>query len=174
MNELKEFKENQEKVVAFAERFPYFTREILRSGRTGEEGYQIQLSQRYKDMYLQWGINYMVYNNIMNYEGVVDNKELIEIYVNSYALFESKSEGLNLGSIANTEGVFFYDHLNSRFYIETDHLMGFLEVLNDWYNHYKFIAKLDNLEKEKKEMLECIANIEKQIDFVKGKMGEAQ
>lgn len=165
-DELKSLKEKMEKAEIFANKIPLFKGKIIKEKLTGEEQY-IEFGNRYKNMYLAWGINRSHYKSksncsITNYNGEYD-KYLFTVYINPLSLFgDDIYETFGLEKIQNECKVFFYDNFNSKYYIEDEYIEEFLEKLNEWYINAK--NKLDDYRREQK-----IKELEEQLDELKGK-----
>lgn len=165
IKELKLLKEKMLFSESFAEKFPYFSKEILRRKATGNEGFN--LGDKYKDIYLAWGIQRHFRkdaSNVTNYSYNINeepiNKFLSSAYINSVSLFDMHNN-FNIEEIVNKCNVFYYDSSNTTFYLEDEHLMSFLECLNDWYISAKVKAsglrkkrKIEEHEKALKELRE--------------------
>lgn len=148
LDELKTMKEKMEKAEKLANKLPLFKEKILENKITGED-YYVKLADRYKEISLAWGINRGFYESgtkktMTNcreaYSGYFFN-----VYINSLSLFnEHNNFGLS-ESMVDVD-VFFFDTMNTTFYITDENISDFLEALNDWY-----IKARDNLKTYKKE-----------------------
>lgn len=163
--ELKELKERMEKAEKFANKIPIFKDIIIERKLTGEEGY-IDFGNRYKDIYLAWGIercNYISGTNrtITNYDNDDYNVYVFSIYFNSLDLFGSGIyENFGLEKIKEKVKVFFYDEVNSTYYVEDEHIEQFLEEVNKWYLETKKQVNKYRNEQEIKKLREKLAELE--------------
>lgn len=165
--ELKELKERMEKAEKFANKIPIFKNIIIERKLTGEEGY-IDFGNRYKDIYLAWGIkrcNYISGANstIINYDNDDYNVYVFNIYFNSANLFGSGIyEYFGLEKIKEKVKVFFYDELNHTYYVEDEHIEEFLEEVNKWYLEAKKQVNKYRNEQEIIKLKERISELEKE------------
>lgn len=165
--ELKELKERMEKAEKFANKIPIFKDIIIEKKLTGEERY-IDFGHRYKDIYLGWGINRCNYvsgtnRTITNYDNDNYDVYVFGIYFNSLDLFgDGIYENFGLEKIKDKVKVFFYDEINSTYYVEDEHIEEFLEEANKWYLEAK--NKVDEYKKEQeiKELKEKLAELVKE------------
>lgn len=163
--ELKELKERMEKAEKFANKIPIFKDIIIERKLTGEEGF-IDFGNRYKDIYLAWGIercNYISGTNrtITNYDNDDYNVYVFSIYFNSLDLFGSGIyENFGLEKIKEKVKVFFYDEVNSTYYVEDEHIEQFLEEVNKWYLETKKQVNKYRNEQEIKKLREKLAELE--------------
>lgn len=163
--ELKELKERMEKAEKFANKIPIFKDIIIERKLTGEEGF-IDFGNRYKDIYLAWGIercNYISGTNrtITNYDNDDYNVYVFSIYFNSLDLFGSGIyENFGLEKIKEKVKVFFYDEVNSTYYVEDKHIEQFLEEVNKWYLETKKQVNKYRNEQEIKKLREKLAELE--------------
>ena len=165
--ELKELKERMEKAEKFANKIPIFKNIIIERKLTGEEDY-IDFGRRYKDIYLAWGIkrcNYISRTNrtITNYDNDNYDVYVFDIYFNTLNLFgDGIYENFGLEKIKDKVKVFFYDEINSTYYVEDEHIEEFLEEANKWYLKAK--NKVDEYKKEQeiKELKEKLAELVKE------------
>ena len=165
--ELKELKERMEKAEKFANKLPIFKNIIIDKKLTGEEDY-INFGGRYKDIYLAWGIkrcNYISGTNrtISNYDNENYNVYVFSIYFNSLDLFgDGIYNYFGLEKIRDKVKVFFYDEINSTYYVEDEHIEEFLEEVNKWYLEAKKQVKKYRKEQEIKKLKEKLAELEKE------------
>ncbi len=165
--ELKELKERMEKAEKFANKIPVFKNIIIERKLTGEEDY-IDFGSRYKDIHLSWGIkrcNYISGTNrtIANYDNDDYNVYLFDIYFNTLDLFgDGIYKKFDLEKIRDKVKVFFYDEINSTYYIEDEHIEEFLEEANKWYLEAKKQVIKYRKEQEIKKLKEKLAELEKE------------
>lgn len=163
---LEQIKIRMEEAERFAEKLPVFSERILNDKYTGNENW-IQFGEKYKDIYLNWGINRGLYQsgtsrNVTNYGKGSYTEFLFCIYINSVSLFDQHYD-FNLTDVGEKTPVFFYDKVNSTFYATDEQITGLLEELNNWYlkarkENDKLLAKRkikkaqEDLEKARKEI----------------------
>lgn len=156
-DELKALKEKMAGAEKFAEKIPLFRQFILDNKLDGTED-SVKFASSYKQIYFHWGLHRArfksgTYRTITNYTGEHD-KYLFRVYINTLALFDTH-EKFGLDDIPEKSTVFFFDKLNTTFYVEDGHIEGFLEALNDWYDEanaqlkqYKINEEISKLEKQ--------------------------
>jgi hypothetical protein len=133
--ELKELKEKMISAEKFAEKIPCFRDFILKNKITGIEDYT-NFASYYKKIRFDWGLGRARYisgtdRNITNCQRKHD-KYLFSVYINPLTLF-GEHEYFGLERVLEKSTVFFFDKLNHTFYVEDEHIEGFLEALNNWY-----------------------------------------
>jgi len=164
--ELTALKVKMDKAEKFAEKLPFFAKYILDYKLTGEEEYT-KFGDKYKDIYLGWGINRGFYKKgssryLMNCRGDYDHGYFFSIYINSYALFDEHNN-YGLYDALKDVDIFHADNSNTNFYITDENIESFLDALNIWYlaareENTKFRAqkKIDkarhDLEKAEKQL----------------------
>lgn len=162
----KELKDLENKMLwaqEFADMFPYFKKEILSRKLTKE--FTGNISNRYEKLYLNWGINRRFHetaNSITNYSGELTPQYLWSIYINEYALFGDSYNECDLPNPQDGIDFFFFDNLNSTFYVTDEQLMSLLNSLNDWYIKALEIYKRNIIALKRKEL-------EKQMAALDGK-----
>ena len=162
-DELKTLKIKMVGAEKFAEKIPVFRQFILDNKLDGTED-SVKFASSYKRIYFHWGLNRGRFKSrtrrtITNYKGEYD-KYLFKVYINTLTLFDSY-ESFGLEKVLEKSTVFFFDDLNTTFYVEDEHIEGFLEALNDWY-----VGVIANLDQYKKE--EEIRKLEEQLARLKG------
>lgn len=162
-DELKELKKKMLGAEKFAEKVPLFRQFILDNKIDGTEGC-VKFASSYKRIYFHWGLHRARFKSgtcrtITSYKGEYD-KHLFMVYINTLSLYDSH-EKFGLEKVLEKSTVFFFDELNTTFYVEDEHIDGFLEALNDWY--IEAIAQL----KQYNEVKE-IRKLEEQLAFLKG------
>lgn len=163
--EIQALKEKIDKAKEFAEMLPVFSDEIL--SRKLDKTFTGTIQKRYKDIHLDWGINRYFYQdnkNISNCSKEIKDTYLFKIYINSLNLYDSHE---NYGLKELNIPCFFFDKLNTTFYIEEKDIEIALEILNDWYNRAKKIAFRDKLLDEKEKLTKRLAYIENQLEEFK-------
>jgi hypothetical protein len=153
----------------FASKVYCFKRYIFAKGWSGNEK-NISFGDKYKQIPLKWGIRRNLYvdsGNIYNYGKSIINKYLFKIYINTYDLYDLHDD-FGLDEINVKEKIFFYDKINSTFYVEDEHISWFLDTLNEWYLQAKEKAKTAHLENrieaKKRELERLYAEKERLIE----------
>ena len=166
--ELDEMKARMIKSQELAERFPCFEKNIL-NNKTQENGNHYSLGDKYKNLYLGWGVNVVRYDAtnaeqqkryMTNFTGEHDGGMFVNIYINTYSLYDSH---VQYGLEELAKEVFYYDKSNSTFYIEPDKLCAFMPKLLDWYDNAikENCKESKELEKQRlKDKLEALENTE--------------
>lgn len=163
IKELNELKGKMVGAEKFAEYLPIFKDKILER-KLQKENEWINFGEYYKGVPYKWGINRGRFisdssRNITNCNEKYD-KYLFNLYFNTISLYDSH-EKHGLDKLGDIKGVFFYDRINSTFYIEEFAIEEFLDKAKDWYeNAIKEDKKLKNESKIKKlqEELELLNN----------------
>jgi len=161
--ELINLKAKMQKAEKFAEELPIFKDIILENKFTSEEGH-INFGNRCKELYLDWGINRNrlisgTNRTITNYDrDATYNKHLFSIYFNTLTIYDSHNK-YDLDKITEKVDVFFYDSLNSTFYIEDEHIERFLDEAVRWLEiarkkekELRDKKRIESLQKELKEL----------------------
>lgn len=155
--EIERTKETMLKAQAFAERLPVFSKEIIERKITGEEPW-IDFGKSYKKLYLAWGIKRGYYKNggdrkITNCPSQYDGFYFC-IYVNCYSLFDVHQE-FGLCEATKKLDIFFFDYINSTFYVTDENIEPLLETLNEWcvqafeqLKQYRKKIEIETLEKQ--------------------------
>lgn len=60
------------------------------------------------------------------------DKHLFMVCINALSLYGYYHK-FGLEKVVDKSTVFFYDNWTSKFYVEDEHIEGFLEALNNWY-----------------------------------------
>ena len=159
--ELSDLKIKMEKAELFAEKLPFFKDIILSMKLTAEDD-NVKLGNRYKGMPLDWDIRRFYYcskskpfmtNNNGDYCGYFFN-----IYINSLSMF-NVHENFDLFQSISKSNYFYYDRLNTTFYISDDNIECFLEELLTWYNKARAQVSEYNKNKRKEELLKELDNL---------------
>ena len=83
---------------------------------------------------------------------------LFSVYFNTYTMYDSWEE-YGIEKLKDIEGVFFFDNLNSKFYVRPEAIEVFLDAAEEWYlNALKTIEeeKKDNAANKAKKELEAL------------------
>lgn len=157
-DELAALKSRMEQAELFAEKLPIFKDKILEK-KLCENDSSIDFGNCYKKLYLRWGIKRFFFSEKLkivptNYNGTFKDQFLFKIYVNSLSLYDSH-ENYDLNKIPDHVDVFFYDNLNTTFYLTDSQIENFLNALNAWYlsardkeQQAKNKKKIEKLKKE--------------------------
>lgn len=154
----KELKELEKKMIgaeAFADKIPCFRDFIIKNKIDGTEDFQTFASY-YKKIPFNWELSRARYKEgtrryITNYSGGFYDKYLFSVYINPYSLFD-EYEYFGLERVPEESTIFFFDNLNTTFYVEDEHIEGFLEALNSWYVQAVEKLKQHKADKEIKEL----------------------
>ena len=135
-DELKALKKKMNEAVKFAEKIPVFRHTILDRKLTGTED-SVLFANSYKSIPLHWGLHRSRFKTgtnrtITNYHKEDYDKHLFTLYINTISLYDSH-EKFGLEKVLDKSTVFFFDKMNTNFFVEDEHIEGFLEALNDWY-----------------------------------------
>ena len=87
---------------------------------------------------------------------------MFNIYINSLSLYDSHE---NYGLKELNIPCFFFDKINTTFYIEEKDIEAALEMLNDWYNQANKAVFRDKLLNEKE-------NLETRLEVIENKLLE--
>jgi hypothetical protein len=161
--ELAELKKKMEKAELFAAKFPFLEKAIIEHKWTGEETHS-KLTDTYKDMYFGWGLYRTFYTyesskeNITNYRGEPYQGYLNHVYINTLSQYDCH-ENFGIEDICKKVPVFFFDYLNTRFYVEDAHLESFLNELNSWYLSAKEQAVIFKKESKRQQLEKQLAEL---------------
>ena len=163
-DEIERTKEIMLKAQTFAEKLPVFSKQIIEGKITGES-YWIDFGKSYKKLYLGWGIKRGYYKNggdrqITNCRARYDGF-YFSIYVNCYSLFDVHQD-FGLVEATKKLDVFFFDYMNSTFYVTDENIEPLLETLNEWC-----IQAFEQLKQYRKKLE--IENLEKQLSMLKAR-----
>ena len=147
-DELEALKKKMIGAEKFAERIPCFRQFILDNKIDGTED-SVEFASSYKRIYFNWGLYRARFKSgtsrtLTNYKGDYD-KHLFTAYINTLSLYGDYGR-FGLEKILEKSNVFFFDGLNTTFYVEDEHIEEFLEALNEWY-----IEALAQLKQHKKD-----------------------
>ena len=171
--ELEQIKIRMGEAEKFAEKLPIYAEQILNNKYTGNEDH-IKFGEKYKDIYLGWGISRGLYKSdtnrtVSNYKGSY-TEFLFHIYVNSYSLFGGNCS-FNLDKVEEKAPVFFYDKLNSTFYATDGQITDLLEELNNWY--LKAVKENDKLREQENNIKgNSKENNDNKLELLKNKNNE--
>ncbi len=154
------------KAEEFAERLPLFRYEILSAQINADDDW-ITFGERYKDTPLAWGIRRGFYKGKTNrtvsnyeYETGDDNysEYLFSIYINTVNLFGDHFKN-NLEFCTDLSKVFFFDKVNSTFYVKDENIEQVLDDINEWYLKSKIDYKNHITQKEIKKLEKQLENL---------------
>jgi len=163
--ELKEIKISMKKAEAFAKRLPLFSKTILDEKLSGEESY-MSFGDTYKNMYIALHIQRGLYEhnslrNVTNYDNGHYKEYLFCIYINTFNIYNSHEEH-GLGEVKDKVDLFFYDKLNTTFYVNDDNIEKLLDALCLWRDKAlkkrKIDLKADKITDLKKQLKELESN----------------
>ena len=163
-DELKALKIKMAEAEKFAEKIPCF-REFILDNKIDETEDSVKFASSYKRIYFHWGLHRARFKSgtnrkITNYKGDYD-KHLFTVYINTLTLYDSH-ENFGLEKVLDKSTVFFFDEMSTTFYVEDEHIEGFLEALNDWYGDV--IANLEQYKKDEeiRELEERLARLKEE------------
>lgn len=164
--ELKEIELKMKASARFAEKLPLFAEKIMKSRFDGSEGW-VEYANKYKDIYLAWGVNRGYYSpdnrrEIPNRKGDYTGY-LFNVYVNSINLFDLHGD-FNLYEALEGVDIFFTDKRNSTFYITDANIGPFLEALNVWYLAASKEAGITKLQEALKKAQEDVKRYKEQLE----------
>jgi len=164
------------KAQAFAEKVPCLAKEIIKNIWTDEgteEGYDIRIT-RYKDFYFAWPVLRRLFKGdpgdygptITNYDYAArpfQATHLWSIYVNYLSVFdiEATEDTIrpSLDAIHEATPVFYYNKLNSEFYVTDEQLGAVLEALVEWRREWLPKVAEVKKEQEKQKLLKKLAKL---------------
>jgi len=134
--ELKLLKAKMLKAEEFSKKLPLFSTKIINEKLTADMNW-IQFGNYYKTLSCGWGINRGLYTkgtnrDVTNY--VSDDHysaHLFSIYINTLSIYDSHNK-YGLESIKDNITLFYYDALNSTFYVADEHIEALLDALVEW------------------------------------------
>lgn len=145
----------------FAETLPMFADEIINGELTPDK--YCRLGYKYKDMYLDWGINWTPCQPT-NYDLQYHNEKTVSVYLNCSSLFNDHVYDfarIELDKCINGISFFHYDHLNSTVYFEPHQVEEGLEAIYQWYLFVK--QQAGNIFNQKR-----IEELERELNLLKG------
>ena len=159
---MNEMIENQNKAWDFAEKLPCFKDIILSKNYSGEET-NINLGRNLGDWRCAWDVyRRFVDYEPTNYEKGIPNKFLSEIYINSVSIYD-RYENYGLEKIGYSDDVFYYDKINSRLYIEDEHVCAVIVKINEWVKQASSKAHRDDLLDRQKELKLELKEVREQL-----------
>lgn len=133
--ELKALKAKMDGAEAFAKKLPLFEDKIIRNKMQEDDDF-LMFGEHYKSTPLKFGIRRGKFANgtlremtncNLKYDG-----PYFWIYLNTYSMFNN-NEDYDMRDLVNKADIFFFDHLNSTFYVEDKNIEKFLDAVNVWY-----------------------------------------
>jgi hypothetical protein len=118
----------------FSALIPLFSKEIIGSQFEGNECFR--LSDRYKETYFAWGINWQVNKAVNHPKELPMPQGLVSVYINCFSMFDEdvySETNASVNKLATDVECYYYDDLNSSFYFLPEQLEAGLEKINDWY-----------------------------------------
>lgn len=151
-----------EKVSVFAEMLPLFADKIIACEHTKD--IYCPLGDRYKNLYLAWGINWQVTRPTNFPDDRTYEEGVICIYINCMTMFNEDLYHMaqdKLKEHMKDIPVYFYDGWNSTYYFKPHELEVGLEALNNWYLDTKANVEVYLKEKRRKELQAELEKLEK-------------
>jgi len=161
---VKKFKLSKE----FAEKLGIFQEQIINNQITGEENF-INFGNYYQKMPFCSPIRRFFYKdntNVTNSKIEFKDKYLFHIYINTLTCYNSHEE-YGLEDITKLTNVFFYDKINSTFYIEDEYIKDFFDKLLNWYKDAFKKARIQNIEDYIRKHRKDIVDLETQLNELK-------
>lgn len=174
IEKLKNLEKRMLKAIAFAKKLPLFKQKILDNIYTGEDDF-INFGNKYKDIYFNWHIGRYLYSykgsrEISNYDGKTPYAEfLFKISLNEYQMFPPEYFARAVYSLNKfAEGIdcFFYDMINTTFYLTDEQIEPFLSAFREWYLTEKEKAKTYIKQEKKRRLLKEKEKIEKELQEI--------
>lgn len=142
--ELDSLANKYKRISDFSKRLPLFKDTIIDNKIDPPENYRAtrKIVERYKKMPFNWGICVGKYNNDNKPTNcaldIDDDVELISFYINRINLFSDNASVLAFAATGLNEIVkeckpFYFDCLNTTFYLTTCELEGVLDKVVTWY-----------------------------------------
>lgn len=163
--EIQELQDKMNNAKEFAEMLPCFKDEIL--ARKLDKTFTGTICKKYKKLYLDWGINRYWFEdskNITNCDKSIADKYLFKIYINTLNLFDSYEK---YGLCELEIPCFFFDRINTTYYIEEQDIEVALDILNAWFIKAEILARIHNMEEERVKLLARLKTIEGNLAIIK-------
>ena len=151
----------------FAKRLPLF-KDFILSNKIDNKNMVAQLGEKVLDVYLGQAIrlyNYSEVNNgtPTNYLGNPIKVPLIVFYINRYSMFgDDFYDNIDKELDASVDDlVYFYDSINSKYYVTEENLEEFCDKLSIWYNNAIEKNKQYSIEQKK-------IRLQKELDLLQG------
>ena len=151
----------------FAERLPLFKDYILKN-KINNKNMVAQLGEKVLDVYLGQAIRLYNYSEIylgtpINYNGKPISIPLIVFYVNEYSMFGDDFYDEIIKDLDESvkDLVYFYDSINSKYYVTEENLEEFCDKLSIWYNNAIEKNKQYSIEQKK-------IRLQKELDLLQG------
>lgn len=152
----------------FAERFPLFKNYILKNKITNTGKNVTQLGDKVLDVYLGQIVYLYNYSKTLkgtptNYRGEPIEVPLVVFYINRYSMFgdDFYEEIIKELDESVDDLVYFYDSINSKYYVTEENLEEFCDKLSIWYNNA--------IEKNKQYYIEQKKiRLQKELDLLQG------
>ena len=152
----------------FAERFPLFKNYILKNKITNTGRNVTQLGEKVLDVYIGQEIRLCNYSKTLkgtptNYRGEPIEVPLIVFYINRYSIFGDYfyEEIIKELDAYVYDLVYFYDSINSKYYVTEENLEEFCSKLSIWYNNVIEKNKQYSIEQKK-------IRLQKELDLLQG------
>lgn len=155
IDEIETLKNKMLEAEKFAERLPLFKDYILKN-KINSRNSVSQLGQKVLDVYFGQLIRLYNYSETYlgtptNYNGKPISIPLVVFYINRFSMFvDDCYDGIIKELDESVEDlVYFYDSINSRYYVTEENLEEFCNKLSIWYNNAKEKNKQYSIEKKK-------------------------
>ena len=150
----------------FAKRLPLFKDYILKN-KINNKNMVAQLGEKVLDVYLGQAIRLYNYSEIYlgtptNYNGKPISIPLIVFYVNEYSMFGDNFYDEIIKDLDESvkDLVYFYDSINSKYYVTEENLEEFCNKLSIWYKLALAKNKQFVAQKKKEKLLKELKNLE--------------
>lgn len=151
----------------FAERLPLFKDYILKN-KINTNHTISHLGEKVLDVYIGQEIRLCNYSKTLkgtpaNYRGEPIEVPLIVFYINRYSMFgdDFYEEIIKELDASVDDLVYFYDSINSKYYVTEENLEEFCDKLSIWYNNAKEKNKQYFIEQKK-------IRLQKELDLLQG------
>ncbi len=155
------------KAEEFAKRLPLFKDFILRN-KIDNKNMVAQLGEKVLDVYLGQAIRLYNYSETnsgtpTNYSGKPIEVPLIVFYINRYSMFgdDFYDEITKELDESVKDLLYFYDSINSKYFVTKENLGEFCDKLSIWYNNALKKNKQYSIEKKK-------IRLQKELDLLQG------
>lgn len=158
--ELKELEQRMIDAEAFAEKLPFFKKQIIKNKFT-EDDFHINFGSSFDDIYAHWDITRRTYKakELTNYvDSFRGTKKLFKVYINSYSFYDLPNN-FGIEDYLTTDLFFYKDSLNSSYYVEDKTIEKFMYKFIEWRKNaielakdFKKQAKINALKKDLEEL----------------------
>ena len=166
IDEIETIKNRMLEAEKFAERLPLFKDYILKN-KINNRNNVSQLGEKVLDVYLGQAIRLYNYSETYlgtptNYNGKPISIPLIVFYVNKYSMFGDNFYDEIIKDLNESvkDLVYFYDSINSKYYIVEENIEEFCNKLSIWYSLALAKNKQFVAQKKKERLLKELKNLE--------------